>query len=59
MQFSKATYFLLPTDEKQPTDLEKSFACLTFRGLKNPTDKIIGGILQSAGKLQMSSVGRC
>jgi len=52
MQFPKIANFLLPTD------LEKSFSCLVSRGLKNPLIKIIRGLLQSVGKLEMPSVGR-
>jgi len=42
MQFSKVANFLLPTDEKQPTELEKSLSLLITRGLnpaKRDTDK--------------------
>jgi len=39
IQLPKVANFLLPTDEKQPTDLEKSFLGLIPHGLKNPADK--------------------
>jgi len=35
LRFAKVVNFLLPTDEKRPTDLEKNFSCLIPHGL-NP-----------------------
>jgi len=39
IQLSKVANFLLPTDEKRPTDSEKSFSGLISHGLKKPADK--------------------
>jgi len=37
---NKVKSTLLPTDEKRPTDLEKSFSCLISRGLKKPAEML-------------------
>jgi len=49
IQLSKVANFLLPTDEKRPTDLEKSFSGLIPHGLKNPANKAFHQCPAAAG----------